>query len=141
MKSQLSNEQKAQQMDSYLKKSLRGAVLNHHKQNKKMRERETTFDSLTNSEQKMLSHFDKYDFDDHSFNVLGITIVVTHDELGEALSRLPKDLREVILLSYFEEMNDREIGEFLNLGNSTVAYRRKNTMSKLKKLMEEEINE
>jgi len=141
MKSQLSNEQKAQQMDSYLKKSLRGAVLNYHKRNKEMRELETTFDLLTNSEQKKLSQFDKYDVDDYSFDVVGIKIIVSHDKLGEALNLLPKELREVMLLSYFEEMNDREIGEQLKMGNSTVAYRRTKTLEKLRKLMEEKRDE
>lgn len=47
--------------------------------------------------------------------MLGQKVFVVGDLLAEALSQLPEDKRDVILLSYFLGMTDREISEQLNV--------------------------
>ena len=51
-----------------------------------------------------------------------------HDNIAEltadALAQLPEGKRDVILLSYFLEMTDREISEKLNIVHQTVSKRR-----------------
>ncbi|MDR2571941.1 MAG: hypothetical protein LBD23_16815, partial [Oscillospiraceae bacterium] len=56
----------------------------------------------------------------------------------EALRSLPERKRDIILLSYFLELSDGEIGKKLNLIRSTVQYQRTSTLRELKKMMEEE---
>ena len=46
---------------------------------------------------------------EHIFDVHGKPVVVTGDLLAEAIAKLPEDKRDVILLSYFLGMTDREI--------------------------------
>jgi len=137
VKNQRENEWLAQQKDSYFKLSLRGAARNYYKRIKKIREREISFDALSKEEQKHLSHFDQYDINEFSFKALDEKFSISDDELGKALSKLPGELLSIVLLSFFLGMNDREIGEQLKMGNSTVAYRRNRTIEKLRELMEE----
>ena len=61
----------------------------------------------------------------------GLPVVVTGDLLADALAKLPEGKRNVILLSYFLDLNDREIGEKLNLLRQTVSKRRLTTLKEL----------
>lgn len=56
--------------------------------------------------------------------------------LGAALEKLDDDRRHIALLSYFFEMTDQEITEYLNLIRRTVSYRRSATLKQLKKFLE-----
>lgn len=52
---------------------------------------------------------------------------------------MPEDKRDVILLSYFLGMNDREISERLNVVRQTISKRRLITLKELREyLMKEE---
>jgi RNA polymerase sigma factor (sigma-70 family) len=51
------------------------------------------------------------------------------------LDALTADKRDIILLSYFLDMTDKEIADRLNMARSTVAYRRTTTLGELKKLL------
>ena len=59
-----------------------------------------------------------------------------HEELAVAVMKLPRRLREVILLYYFQEMKVNEIADALNLSHSSVSGRLKRGREKLKKLLE-----
>lgn len=72
---------------------------------------------------------------------MGYDITVSDERIGEALKALPTNKRDIILLSYFLDMTDREIGELLNLVRRTVAYRRTSTLQELKKFMEGKADE
>jgi RNA polymerase sigma factor (sigma-70 family) len=63
------------------------------------------------------------------------------DVIAKALERLPERRRDVILLSYFLEFSDREIGDKLNMLRATVQYQRTRTLQQLKKFMEGDTNE
>ena len=57
---------------------------------------------------------DNYFHADHIFRVCGKDVVVSGDMLADALKQLPPEKRDIILLSYFLEMTDAEIGKELN---------------------------
>ena len=82
------------------------------------------------------SMWDKYFQDTYLFEIMGFEIAVADELLAEALKALPQDRLEIILLSYFADMTDKEIAGHLNLIRRTVAHRRKNALRKLKKIME-----
>ena len=81
---------------------------------------------------------DEYFTDDFIFDVLGESVGVSDYVLGEALNVLPTDRREIVLMSYFFDMTDREIAENLNMARRTVASHRKIALQELRKLMESE---
>ena len=61
--------------------------------------------------------------------------------LAEALKALTERKRDVILLSYFMEMNDADIARKLNLVRSTVHEHRTRSLEILKAMLEENVNE
>ena len=71
--------------------------------------------------------------------MLGRDVIVNDENIADALRSLPERKRDIILLSYFLELSDGEIGKQLNLIRSTVQYQRTSTLRELKKMMEEEI--
>ena len=78
---------------------------------------------------------DKYFVSEQIFNVLGLNVIVTDDVIAEALQSLPERKRDIILLSYFLELSDREIGDKLKMLRSTVQYQRTSTLQQLKNFM------
>jgi len=56
--------------------------------------------------------------------------------MATALRTLPQRKRDIILLYYFLDLSDGEIGERLNLVRSTVQYQRTSILRELKKMIE-----
>ena len=124
--------------DAFCKKVLRNDVRNYYDEMKRLRDKEVSFSELSERELEQLSTTDKYFATEQTFNVLGNDVIVTDESIAEALRNLPERNRDIILLSYFLELSDREIGKKLNLIRSTVQYQRTSTLRELKKIMEEE---
>src|SRR5699024_9379558 len=76
--------------------------------------------------------FDKYPSDSTYFKVLEYCIEVEDEKLASALMSLPNKKRDIILLAYFLDMNDREIAEKLNAARRTIQYRRISSIKQLK---------
>ena len=82
--------------------------------------------------------WDKHFMDEHVFNVQGLPVVVAGDLLADALAQLPEGKRDVILLSYFLGMTDREISDKLNIVHQTVSKRRLTTLKELREYLMKE---
>ena len=82
--------------------------------------------------------WDKHFMDEHVFNVQGLPVVVAGDLLADALAQLPEGKRDVILLSYFLGMTDREISDKLNIVHQTVSKRRLVTLKELREYLMKE---
>lgn len=78
---------------------------------------------------------DTYFMDSRTFEVIGHSVCIDDETLAEAISALPVDRRDIILLSYFLDMSDAEIANVLNMVRRSVAYRRTSTLKLLKNLM------
>ena len=123
--------------DSYCKKILKNKTLDLQRRTKWQREREISFSELTAQELAELSVTDKYSYE-YDFTVLGESVGITNADLADALNELPQELRDIILMSYFFDMTDKEIAEHLHMARRTIAYQRANTLKKLKNLMKDE---
>ena len=99
------------------------------------REQEKPLDELTASELEQTATWDKYFMDEHVFEVQGLPVVVTGNLLAEAIAQLPEGKRDVILLSYFLGMSDREISERLNVVRQTISKRRLVTLKELREYL------
>jgi len=124
--------------DSYCKRCLKRNALDLQRKDRQRREREVTISELSVSELAGLAAADEYFTDEYVFDILGESVGVKDCELGEALTALPADRRDIILMSYFFDMTDKEIAEHLKMARRTVAYKRTSTISELKKIMESE---
>ena len=80
----------------------------------------------------MLCIKDIYPSDYHCFTVAGYDVLVENEAVGEALSDLPKEKREVILLAFFLGMNDGEIAACLDRVRRTVCYQRTSSLKQLR---------
>lgn len=129
------------QFDSFCKQTLRGESRNYRHELSRKVEHEITFSELSPGQMNQLYVSDEYPSALYHFNVLGHHIKVKDDRIGQALSALPDEQRDIILLAYFLDMTDREIGEQLNIVRYTVQRKRTGSLQKMKRIMEVEDNE
>ena len=104
----------------------------------RQRKRETSLTELSREELLQLSAEDKYFNNIHIFKVMDKEIVVVGNMLAKALAQLPPEKLNVILLSYFMNMTDAEIGLAVNAIQQTVNKRRKSTLKLLRDYFEKE---
>ena len=83
---------------------------------------------------------DRYPSDSYHFNVCGYDVSIEDDALAAALSELPEEYRDIVLLFYFLDMNEREISEMMSLVRSTVSYRLNSALKKRRKRLEGNAN-
>ena len=132
-------EQRIQkQFGSFCVRVLKNEARNIQREYARRRDLEKSLDDLNPSELEQTATVDKYFMGEHVFEVLGLPVVVTGDLLAEALAQLPDDKRDVILLSYFLGMNDREISERLNVVRQTISKRRITTLKELREYLMKE---
>lgn len=124
------------QFDCFCKKVLREEYRDCIEQRLRYAENEILFCEMSPSDMAKLYTFDNYFFDNQVFNVLGLDLEVQNLKIAEALSKLPKQTRDIILLSYFLDMTDKEIGICLNILQRTVQRRRTSTLEQLEEIME-----
>lgn len=124
------------QFDSLCRKVLREESRNIDKQLARRAEKEISFSGLSEQELGQLYTMDDYPSDNTYFDVLDYRIAIKDDRLAEALAGLPEEKRDILLLSYFLDMNDREIAEALNMVQRTVQRRRTSSIQEIKIRME-----
>lgn len=122
------------QFDCLTKKVIKTTVKKHQRDLLRRHHREIAFSDISTLN---LSSSDTYSHEYEVFNVLGIEIQVADEQLSKALKTLPDKKRNIILLSYFMDLSDSEIGELLHLVRSTIYRHRTSTLEELKKRMED----
>jgi len=127
--------------DSFCKKILKNEARNCYDEIKRRRDKEVSLSELSEQELEQLATVDKYFATEQIFNVMGHDVIVTDEMIAEALRSLPGRQRDIILLHYFLDLSDGEIGQKLNLIRATVQYQRKSTLRQLKKLLEGQADE
>ena len=100
--------------------------------------KEKSLDNLSEKELSELAVRDSYFHADHVFHVCGKDIVVSGDMLADALKQLPPEKRDLILLSYFLEMTDAEIGKELNTVRQNISKRRTCILALMREYLEKE---
>ena len=123
--------------DYFCKKVLKNEMRGYYNEANKRQEREKNFSELSLPEMKQLCDLDDYFATEQIFNVQGKEIIVADERIAKALTTLTEGKRDIVLLAYFLDMTDREIGERLNLVRNTVQYQRTTTLTELKKILEE----
>ena len=129
------------QYDALAKKTLVGEAKSYRRTLAKRAAREVTFSDLSESELAQLFTTDEYESDYYRFQVSGFDVLVKNELLAEALNALPERKRDIVLLSYFLDMSDAEIGELLNVVRTTVSgignphLRRSNSIWREKQMM------
>jgi len=122
--------------NGFCKRVLKHEAINAHRQTQRRQLREVSFSDLTPQDENQLYKLDTYfENEAKTFTVVGKKI--TPKLLADALHSLPEDKRKAVLLYYFFDMSDVEIGELLDIPRSTVQYRRTSSFQLLKRYLEE----
>ena len=134
-----SYEQRVQnQFGGFCTRVLKNEANRIHNEYARQRELEKSLDTVTSEELEEIAVMDKYFQDDHVFEVLGKQVVVTGDLLAEAIAKLPARKRDIILLSYFLGMTDREISEYFNVVRQAISSHRARILKELREILEKE---
>ena len=126
------------QFDCLTKKVIKRAEMKYKRSILRRLQHEIPFSDVSDFELNKAGVYDNYSCDYTVFNVLGVEVQVSDDQLSKALKCLPERKRNIILLSYFMDMSDAEIGELMNVVRPTVYRHRTSTLEELRKMMEEE---
>lgn len=134
-----SYEQRVQnQFGGFCTRVLKNEANRIHNEYARQREIEKSLDAVTPEELEQIAVMDQYFQDDHVFEVLGKQVVVTGDLLAEAIAKLPDRKRDIILLTYFLGLTDREISKYLNIVHQTVSKNRIRILKELRETLEKE---
>lgn len=130
-----------ERFDSFCKSVLRNHARNYDQMLYRRRKRECFSEDIC-EDKRFQRFFSVAPFQDtYVFRVLDMEVSVEDVLLGEALKELSEERRTIVLLSYFLDMTDSEIGAYLHLIRRTVSYRRGTTLKQLKKYLEDLANE
>ncbi len=134
-----SYEQRVQnQFGGFCTRVLKNEANRIHNEYARQREMEKSLDAVTPEELEQIAVMDQYFQDDHVFEVLGKQVVVTGDLLADAIAKLPDRKRDIILLTYFLGLTDREISKYLNIVHQTVSKNRIRILKELREILEKE---
>lgn len=125
------------QFDCKLKKVVKGVVRNYRKELARRQAKEVSFCELPEIVVEKLIVWDDYESEYTMFDVCGTEIRVLDEELAEALKQLPEQNRNIVLMFFFLDMSDSEIGEKLNINRSTSYRHRRNSLEEIKKQLKE----
>ena len=116
---------------------MKGAALKYKRDISRRLQHEVPFSEISDLELNKAGIYDRYSSDYTAFNLLGMEVQVSDDQLSKALKCLPEKKRNIILLSYFMDMSDAEIGELINVLRTTVYRHRTSILEELRKMMGE----
>ena len=134
-----SYEQRVQnQFGGFCTRVLKNEANRIHNEYARQRELEKSLDAVTPEELEQIAVMDQYFQDDHVFEVLGKQVVVTGDLLADAIAKLPDRKRDIILLTYFLGLTDREISKYLNIVHQTVSKNLIRILKELREILEKE---
>ena len=100
--------------NAFCKVVIRYAAINAWRDRSRRRQREISFEYLTEEKFYPLSTSDEYfkaPYEEHPVTICGQTIILTNGELAAALLSLPEKKREIIYLYFFGHYTQQEIGE------------------------------
>lgn len=125
------------QFDSFCRRVLKNEMLNYEKNRVYRLEHEVLFSEMTEKEMGELKTEDESAAEMEQFRVLSYDIEIRDELLGAALKHLSDKKRDVLLMSYFLNLPDREIAAEMNLVRSTINYHKSSSIQMLKKIMED----
>ena len=99
---------------------------------------EVPLSELSEEQMERLYALDEYPSEAIHFDVQGYDVAINNEKLADALTALPDDKRDIVLLAYFLDMSDQEIADKLNMVRCTVQRKRAKSLEEMKRRMEVE---
>lgn len=119
------------QFDRYCKLVLYHEALDYLREMQRRRDRETSFDALSQAEMDKLCTEDHYPSDSYIFSSHGYDMMIDN-ELADAFASLSKDAQSILILRCVLDMTDQEIADLMEMSRSAVQRRRAKTLKELR---------
>lgn len=94
---------------------------------------EVSLSELSEELERQMYVLDEYPSEQTHFHVQGYDVAIENEDLANALTVLPDDKRDIVLLAYFLDMTDQEIADKLDMVRRTVQCKRAQSLKELKK--------
>ena len=124
------------QFDSFCRKVLREEARDYERHIAWRSNHEVSLSELSEEQERQIYVLDEYPSEQTHFHVQGYDVAIENEDLANALTVLPDDKRDIVLLAYFLDMTDQEIADKLDMVRRTVQYKRAQSLKELKKEME-----
>ena len=124
------------QFDSFCRKVLREEARDYLRELMRRAAHEVPLSELSEEQMERLYALDEYPSEAIHFDVQGYDVAINNEKLADALTALPDDKRDIVLLAYFLDMSDQEIADKLNMVRRTVQSRRTSSLKELKLRLE-----
>ena len=122
------------QFDTMVKKVISDTAKNYRKQKARREKHEFLLSDV--AELESLGTRDEYGWDSIEIEVVGLEKVKLYNEdLIDALTKLSKRKRNIVLMFYFLEMSDSEISKILNISRRTSLGNRKDALKAMKQTL------
>lgn len=125
------------QFEVFCKKVIRGECCDYLRQVLRRAEQEVSFSDMPFDTLLRIGMSDDYPSSHYVFETQRHQISIADERLGEALSQIESAGRNLLLLAYFLDLNDREIGALLGIPRSTIQRRRQRFLDQMKQLLKE----
>mgnify|MGYP003198094328 FL=1 len=120
------------QFDRYCKLVLYHEALDYLREMQRRRDRETSFDALSQTEMDKLCTEDHYPSDSYIFSSHGYDLMIDNELVADAFSGLSKDAQSILILRCVLDMTDQEIADLMGMSRSAVQRRRAKTLKELR---------
>ena len=121
------------QFEVFCKRVICGERCDYLRQVLRRAEQEVSFSDMPFDTLLRIGMSDDYPSSHYVFETQGHQISIADERLGEALSQIESAGRNLLLLAYFLDLNDREIGALLGI----IQRRRQRFLDQMKQLLKE----
>lgn len=108
------------QFDCLIRKVIDRTIKNYYRELGRRAKHEVPFCDVTEADLNHVAIIDEYSMGYTVFPVYGTEVRVFDDHLCEAIEALSERQRNIVLMSYFLEMSDIEIGEIIGISRCSV---------------------
>ena len=120
------------QFDSFCRKVLREEARDYERHIAWRSDHEVSLSELSEEQERQMYVLDEYPSEQTHFHVQGYDVAIENEDLANALTVLPDDKRDIVLLAYFLDMTDQEIAD--NLGRHVKSI--DNALQRVKRKLE-----
>lgn len=125
--------------DSFCKTVLRNFARDWYRAKHRRRKNEVLFSELPDGRYLEAIHIDPItSAEKHFFDDLEQSIAIENDALAQALHSLSGRKRQIILLAYFLDWTDQQIGERFHVVRSTIQAARTKALKEMRDLLEKQ---
>ena len=124
---------------AFCKAVLHNEACNYYRERKRKAKHEISFEYLQENTSFALHSTDEYFIlqdKPTAFAVNGQTVIVYSEKLAKALLCLSEGWREIILMRYYLQLNDKQIAALLGKPRTTVNYQKNAALKQLRAEME-----